>query len=56
MIFMCFYVWVLVLVDVFDVWVYSFYNGGYLSGENLGVFAFYCEIDCEYNFIEFIWS
>ena len=37
---MCFYVWVLVLVDVFDVWVYSFYNGGYLSGENLGVLAF----------------
>ena len=39
-IFMCFYVWVLVLVDVFDVWVYSFYNGGYLSGENFGVLAF----------------
>ena len=32
---MCF-----VLVDFFDEWVYSFYNGGYLSGENLGVLAF----------------
>ena len=29
-----------VLVDLFNDWVYSFYNGGYLSGENLGVLAF----------------
>ena len=29
-----------VLVDLFDEWVYSFYNGGYLSGEDLGVLAF----------------
>ena len=28
------------LVDLFDEWVYSFYNGGYLSGEDLGVLAF----------------
>ena len=39
-----------VLVDLFDEGVYSFYNGGYLSGEDLGVLAFYCEIDDEYNF------
>ena len=30
MIFMCLYVWVLVLVDVFDKCVYDFYNDGYL--------------------------
>ena len=30
----------IVLVDLFDEWVYSFYNGGYLSGEDLGVLAF----------------
>ena len=30
MIFMCLYVWVLVLVDVFDKWVHDFYNDGYL--------------------------
>ena len=30
----------LVLVELFDKWVYSFYNGGYLSGEDLGVLAF----------------
>ena len=35
--FICFYVWVLVLVDVFDEWVYDFCNGGQLSGEDLGV-------------------
>ena len=29
-----------VLVDLFDEWVYCFYNGGYLSGEDLGVLAF----------------
>ena len=29
-----------VLVKLFDDWVYSFYNGGYLSGEDLGVLAF----------------
>ena len=34
---MCFYVWVLVLVDVFDEWVYDFCNGGQLSGEDLGI-------------------
>ena len=36
-IFMCFYVWVLVLVDAFDEWVFDFYNGGQQSGEDLGV-------------------
>ena len=30
-----------VLVELFDVWVYSFYNGGYLSGEDFGVWALY---------------
>ena len=30
----------LVLVELFNEWVYSFYNGGYLSGENLGILAF----------------
>ena len=29
-----------VLVELFDEWVYSFYNGDYLSGEDLGVLAF----------------
>ena len=29
-----------VLVDLFDEGVYSFYNGGYLNGEDLGVSAF----------------
>ena len=29
-----------VLVELFDEWVYSFYNGGCLSGEDLGVLAF----------------
>ena len=29
-----------VLVDLFDKWVYSFYNGGYLCDENLRVLAF----------------
>ena len=29
-----------VLVELFDKWVYSFYNGDYLSGEDLGVLAF----------------
>ena len=29
-----------VLVDLFDKWVYSFYNGGYLSGGNLGVLSY----------------
>ena len=29
-----------VLVDLFDEWVYSFYNGGYLSGVDWGVLAF----------------
>ena len=29
-----------VLVDIFDEWVYDFYNGDYLSGEYLGVFGF----------------
>ena len=37
---MVLYVWVLSLVDLFDEWVYFFYNGGYLSGENLGCFGF----------------
>ena len=27
-----------VLVDLFDEWVYDFYNGDYLSGEDLGGF------------------
>ena len=30
MIFICLYIWVLVLMDVFDEWVYDFYNDGYL--------------------------
>ena len=29
-----------VLVELFDEWVYSFYNGGYISGEDLRVLAF----------------
>ena len=29
-----------VLMDLFDKWVYSFYNGGYLSGEDLEVLVF----------------
>ena len=29
-----------VLVDLFDEGVYSFYNGGYLNGEDFGVLAF----------------
>ena len=29
-----------VLIDLFDEWIYSFYNGSYLSGEDLGVLAF----------------
>ena len=29
-----------VLVELFDEWVYSFYNGGYLSGGNLGVLIY----------------
>ena len=29
-----------VLVNLFDEWVYNFYNGGYLSSEDLGVLAF----------------
>ena len=29
-----------VLTELFDEWVYSFYNGGYLSGEDLGVLTF----------------
>ena len=29
-----------VLVELFDEWVYSFYNGGYLSIEDLEVLAF----------------
>ena len=28
------------VVELFYEWVYSFYNGGYLSGEDLGVLAF----------------
>ena len=33
-----------VLVELFNEWFYSFYNGGYLSGEDLRVLAFSCEI------------
>ena len=29
-----------VLVALFDEWVYSFYKGDYLSGDDLGVLAF----------------
>ena len=29
-----------VLVDLFDEWIYSFYNGDYLSGEDFGVLTF----------------
>ena len=29
-----------VLVNLFDEWVYSFYNGGYLNGKDLRVLAF----------------
>ena len=32
-----------VLMELFDEWVYSFYNGGYLSGEDLWVLAFNVE-------------
>jgi len=28
-----------VLVKLFDEWVYNFYNGGYLSGKDLGGFS-----------------
>ena len=31
-----------VLVELFDEWFYSFYNYGYLNGEDLGVLAFKC--------------
>ena len=37
---MCLYVWVLYWWNFFDEWIYSFYNGGYLSGEDLGVWLF----------------
>ena len=49
------YVWV-VLVKLFNVWVSSFYNGGYLSGEDFGVLTLSCEIDGKYNFYSVIWS
>ena len=29
-----------VLVELFDEWIYSFYNGGYQSDEDLGVWLF----------------
>ena len=29
-----------VLVDLFNEWVYNFYNSGYLNGEDLGGFGF----------------
>ena len=29
-----------VLMDLFNEWVYNFYNGGYLSSEDLRVLAF----------------
>ena len=29
-----------VFVDLFDEWIYIFYNGGYLNGEDLEVLAF----------------
>ena len=29
-----------VLVDLFNEWVYSFYNGAYLNGGDFGVLAF----------------
>ena len=29
-----------ILVELFDEWVYSFFNGGYLTSEDLGVWAF----------------
>ena len=29
-----------VLVELLDEWVYGFYNGGHLSGEDFGVLAF----------------
>ena len=37
---MCFICMGFVMVDLFDKRVYSFYNGGSLSGEDLGVLAF----------------
>ena len=40
---LCVYVYGFVLVDLFDEWVCSFYNGGYLSGEDLWVLAFNVE-------------
>ena len=45
-----------VLVKLFNVWVSSFYNGGYLSGEDFGVLTLSCEIDGKYNFYLVIWS
>ena len=39
-----------VLVELFDEWFYSFYNYGYLNGEDLGVLAFKCEINGECDF------
>ena len=49
------FVWVLVLVDVFDEWVHDFLQC-WLSkacyGENLGVIS--CEINCEYNFMVYL--
>ena len=41
--YLCVYVYGFVLVDLFDEWVCSFYNGGYLSGEDLWVLAFNVE-------------
>ena len=35
------FIWMdFVLVNLFEEWVYNFYNGGYLSGEDLGILAF----------------
>ena len=45
-----------VLVKLFNVWVSSFYNGGYLSGEDFGVLTLSCEINGKYNFYSVIWS
>ena len=45
-----------VLVKLFNVWVSSFYNGGYLSGKDFGVLTLSCEIDGKYNFYLVIWS
>ena len=52
MIFMCLYVWVLVLVDVFDEWVHDFYNDGYLRLVMVNIiFIDYLELVKDLNYL-----